>query len=161
MTKISLFQTFGTGWDLGSGETPLVTAAFVVVVEPDVPVVRGFFLNFLLTRKNIAARIIPRIHNAIKPTNKSLVVDQPKIYKRWFFFNFSFVNKTFCWFYSKWIFVIVYTKMDKNCIGLWIHSLGSSLSSQMKRKKAKEKRECIYYRFDLSLHIVRFKHCFK
>jgi len=79
MTKISLFQTFGTGWYLGSGETPLVTAAFVVVVEPDVPVVRGFFLNFLLTRKNIAARIIPRIHNAIKPTNKSLVVDQPSV----------------------------------------------------------------------------------
>lgn len=60
---------------------PLVTAALVVVVEPGAAGVRGFFLNFLLITKNIAARRMPRIHKAIKPVNKSFVVDQPKVYK--------------------------------------------------------------------------------
>ncbi len=80
MTKI--FQTFGTGWYFWSGETPLVTTAFVVVVGP----AAGdflFFLNFFPRTKNTMARIMPRIHKATKPASIIFFVDQPKIINKY------------------------------------------------------------------------------
>ncbi len=76
MTKI--FQTFGTWWYFESGDTPLVTTAFVVVPEPAAV---DFFLLSFLPSKNAMARIMPRIHRATKAQNINLRVDEPKIIK--------------------------------------------------------------------------------
>lgn len=75
--KLFFLQTLGTGWYFCSGETPLVTTFFVVV---DVPVAGD--LGFFFPRtKNTMARIIPRIHSAIKAAKRIFFVDQPKIIK--------------------------------------------------------------------------------
>ena len=75
MTKI--FQTFGTGLYFCSVEMPLVTAAFVAVAVP--VVVLLFFLSLFPKTKYKMARIMARIHRAIKAAKIILFVDQPKI----------------------------------------------------------------------------------
>ena len=67
----------GTCWYLWSGEMPLVTTAFVVVVVP-VVVVRLFFLHFFPRPKHKQARIKPRAQRAINPKITRFRLDQPR-----------------------------------------------------------------------------------